>query len=49
MDTTTLLKAVNDILGARIQDGTLAGLSERFFGHDYASAAATFDAEAIGP
>ncbi len=49
MDTTTLLKAVNDILGARFEDGTLAGLSERFFGRDYASAAATFDAEAIGP
>jgi polar amino acid transport system substrate-binding protein len=34
---------VNAILAERQQDGTLAGLSKKYFGRDYAAAAADFD------
>ena len=33
-DTETLLAAINDILEARRQDGTLSALSEKYFGVD---------------
>lgn len=38
---------VNEILQGAHADGTLAGLSEGFFGKDYASAAAPFDIDAL--
>ena len=38
---------VNAIVAARHADGTLAGLSEKFFGKDYAATAAEFDLASI--
>ena len=38
---------VNTIVAARHADGTLAGLSEKFFGKDYAATAAEFDLASI--
>ena len=39
---------VNDIIRGFESDGTLTSLSTKWFGRDYASAAAEFDVEAIG-
>lgn len=38
---------VNSIIGELHDDGTLAGLSQEFFGQDYATAAAEFDMSAL--
>ncbi|HET9085508.1 MAG TPA: transporter substrate-binding domain-containing protein [Candidatus Limnocylindrales bacterium] len=40
---TAFYDRINQIVAARQQDGTLAGLSEKYFHADYASAAADFD------
>ena len=42
------LDEINNILGARLQDGTLGGLSTTYFGRDYASPTVNFDLESIG-
>ena len=36
-DTETLMAAINEILEARRQDGTLSALSEKYFGVDLTS------------
>jgi hypothetical protein len=39
---------VNEIIAARHADGTLARLSVKYFGKDYAAEAAQFDLSAMG-
>jgi polar amino acid transport system substrate-binding protein len=41
------IERVNEIVAARHEDGTLARLSEQFFGKDYAAEAAKFDIAAL--
>jgi polar amino acid transport system substrate-binding protein len=41
------IERVNEIVAARHEDGTLARLSEKFFGKDYAAEAAKFDIAAL--
>jgi len=41
------IERVNEIVAARHEDGTLARLSEKFFGKDYAAEAAKFDLAAL--
>jgi polar amino acid transport system substrate-binding protein len=41
------IERVNEIIAARHRDGTLARLSEKFFGKDYAAEAAKFDIAAL--
>ena len=41
------IERVNEIVTARHEDGTLARLSEKFFGKDYAAEAAKFDIAAL--
>ena len=43
-----LYDLVNDTLAARFADGTLKGLSMKYFGHDYATAAAGIDPAGFG-
>jgi ABC-type amino acid transport substrate-binding protein len=47
LDVGPFVDKVNEIIAARHADGTLARLSERFFGKDYAAKAADFDIESI--
>ncbi len=41
-------RAINEVVDSLHADGTLAGLSEQYFGRDYAAAAAQFDMSSIG-
>ena len=43
-----LYDLVNETLAARFADGTLKGLSMKYFGHDYATAAAGIDPAGFG-
>jgi ABC-type amino acid transport substrate-binding protein len=46
-DPSRFIARVNDIVSGLLADGTLARLSEEYFGVDYASAAADFDIDAL--
>ena len=48
LDVVAFTDRVNQIIRARQADGTLKGLSEQFFGHDYVAKAAAFDLSTIG-
>lgn len=45
---TALYDKTNEVLAAKFADGTLKNLSMRYFGHDYASAAAQIDPASFG-
>jgi polar amino acid transport system substrate-binding protein len=47
LQVKTFLDELNRILGARLKDGSLSGLSTTYFGHDYAAPAAAFDLASI--
>jgi len=46
--SAAFVAAVNEAVDSLHADGTLAGLSEKYFGKDYAAAAAEFDLSSIG-
>jgi len=48
LDVVAFTDRVNQIIRARQADGTLKGLSQQFFGHDYVTRAAAFDLSTIG-
>jgi ABC-type amino acid transport substrate-binding protein len=48
LSSAAFVAAVDDAVKGLHADGTLAELSEQFFGADYATAAAEFDISAIG-
>lgn len=47
-DVTSLYDLANGTLSARFADGTLKALSMKYFGHDYATAAAAIDPASFG-
>ena len=48
LSATSFVDGVNEIIQAAHADGTLAGLSQEFFGTDFAAAAAEYDIDALG-
>ena len=48
LTSAAFVAAVNEAIDALHADGTLAALSEKYFGKDYAAAAAQFDMASIG-
>lgn len=47
LSATSFVDSVNEIIQAAHADGTLQGLSQEFFGQDYAAAAAEYDIDAL--